>query len=58
MGHETGLFEFVEKFGHLIFVNLFYNESLSYLLYFCTISYLRLIWEKGSAAKKRSFKIQ
>ena len=28
MDQKQGFFEFIEKFGHLILLNLFYNENL------------------------------
>ena len=35
-GLKTGFFEFIGKCSHYFFQNLFYNESLYYLLYSCT----------------------
>ena len=36
IGAETGFFEFITKSGYLLFVNLAVDESLYYMLCFCT----------------------
>ena len=35
-GPKTGFFEFIEKSGHYVLLNLFYNDSLYYFLCPCT----------------------